>query len=261
MIQPKTYPRMVGRALMLESDPFIAMTEDDNPWIEGAFFTLCLGMAVGVAQIIGSLLTTVSMPPLDQMFAVLPPAIQQSESVATISLDATRNQIENLLAINWDVYGFEPTVAAGNEPSAVTSTLRQGWFAVRNLSGLAQGWTRLLALVITPFTLIAIWFIYGLMTYYIAKYFGGIGSLNQTLGSTSLMVAPAVLLLLTGIPFVSVSWLLLIMWGLLIVYRSVEVTHELDWKNAALTASIPLAVLGVLGIFAIGGAAVLGAIV
>lgn len=245
---------------MLESDPFIAMTEDDNPWIEGAFFTICLGMAVGIAQIIGSMLTTVSMPPLEQMFAVLPPAIQQSESIGTISLDATRNQIENLLAINWDVYGFESTVAVGDSPSSVTSTLRQGWFAVRNLSGLAQGWARLLALVITPITLMLVWLLYGGMTFYIARYFGGIGSLNQTLGSTSLMVAPAVLLLLSGIPFVSVSWLLLIVWGLLIVYRSVEVTHELDWKQSALTASIPLAVLSLLGILLIGGTAIVGAI-
>lgn len=253
MLQPKTYPRMIGRALMLESDPFIVMTEDDNPWVEGLFFTVCLGIAVGIAQVIGGLLTTVSMPPLEQIFNLLPTDIQQAQSVGGISLDTTRSQMENLLAINWDIYGFESSASTMPQAaSPVPSVVRQGWFALSNISGLSRGWFRLLALIVSPFILTMSWLVYGLATHVVAKWYGGIGSLNQTLGSTSLMVAPAVLLLLTGIPFVSVSWLLLIMWGLLIIYRSIEVTHELNWKESAITACIPLVVLVGLSILIIG---------
>lgn len=253
MLQPKTYPQMIGRALMLEADPFIAMTEDNNPWIEGLFFTVCLGVAVGIAQVIGGLLTTVSMPPLEQIFDLLPANIQQSQSAGSISLDTTRSQMEDLLAINWDIYGFESSdPAMPQAASPIPAVVRQGWFAISNISGLSRGWFRLLALIFSPFMLTISWLIYGLITHVVAKYYGGIGSLNQTLGSTSLMVAPAVLLLLTSIPFVSVSWLLLITWGLLIVYRSIEVTHELEWKQAAIVASAPLAILIGLGIILTG---------
>jgi len=253
MLQPKTYPRLIGRALMLEADPFVAMAEDDNPWVEGLFFTVCLGIVVGIAQVIGGLLTTVSMPPLEQVFGLLPTEIQQAQSLGSLSLDSTRSQMENLLTINWDIYGFRSTAEAMPEAaSPIPAFVRQGWFALRNISGLSTGWFRLLALIFTPFMLTTSWLIYGFVTHVVARYFGGSGTLNQTLGSTSLMVAPAVLLLLTGIPFVSVSWLLLIMWGLLIVYRSIEVTHELEWKQSAMVASIPLAMLISLGVLVAG---------
>lgn len=37
MLQPKTYPELVGKALALEAEPFLTLAEDDNPWVEGLF--------------------------------------------------------------------------------------------------------------------------------------------------------------------------------------------------------------------------------
>lgn len=33
MLQPTSYPRLLGQALTLEPDPFVEMADDDNPWI------------------------------------------------------------------------------------------------------------------------------------------------------------------------------------------------------------------------------------
>ncbi len=46
MLQPKTYPELVGKALVLEAEPFLTLAEDDNPWVEGLFLVTCVGVLV-----------------------------------------------------------------------------------------------------------------------------------------------------------------------------------------------------------------------
>jgi hypothetical protein len=55
---------------------------------------------------------------------------------------------------------------------------------------------------------------------------------------------------LTLVPFVSVSGLLLGVWALLIAYRAVEVTHDLSWQRSALATLAAPALLAVLIFFA-----------
>ena len=50
MLRPKAYPEMMGKALVFESEPFITMVEDDNPWVEGLFMVIVVGVAVGLAS-------------------------------------------------------------------------------------------------------------------------------------------------------------------------------------------------------------------
>ena len=77
MLQPRTYPELIGKTLVLEAEPFITMIEDDDPWVEGLFLTLCIGLLVGAAQLIGGLLLTATMPPADAVFEALWRAWQQ----------------------------------------------------------------------------------------------------------------------------------------------------------------------------------------
>ena len=62
MLQPKKYPEMLGKALVFEAEPFIDMVDDDEPWAEGLFLVVLVGVLVGIAQIVGALLTAASMP-------------------------------------------------------------------------------------------------------------------------------------------------------------------------------------------------------
>ncbi len=53
MLEPQLYPELVARALVLDPEPFEAMHDDDNPWVEGLALTAIIGMAAGLAQAIG----------------------------------------------------------------------------------------------------------------------------------------------------------------------------------------------------------------
>jgi len=53
MIQPQSYPALVSKALVLDAEPFIALSDDDDPWVEGLFLTIGVGFLVGVALVIG----------------------------------------------------------------------------------------------------------------------------------------------------------------------------------------------------------------
>ncbi len=220
MLQPRTYPELIGKTLVLEAEPFVIMTEDDNPWVEGLFLTVSLGFVIGVAHLVGGLLMT----------ATLPPAAAVQEAI----LQGWRQ--------------FSQNFGASVDPVATAANLRRFWTLVTTLSGYGGGWFRLFTLITTPFLLVIQWLVSGLLVFITARALGGRGTLNQTLGATALMVAPYALSLLTVIPFVSVNNLLLTTWSLLIVYRAAEVTHELPWQRAIWVALTPIGLLVILAL-------------
>lgn len=194
---------------MLEDRAFITMKHDDNPWAEGLVFTVLVGAAIGIAGLIGGLLTSASLPPVNALFQVLLNALRQ-----------------------------RPTDAAN--PLFLESVASQGLFLYSTLTGHDSGWIRLLVVVWTPLGLVLQWLGSGLLVHVVAKYQGGTASFNQTLGTTSLMAAPFVLRLLTVLPFVQISAILLVVWSTLILFRAVQVAHDLPWRKAALAAIVPL---------------------
>ncbi|MBV7336822.1 YIP1 family protein [Chloroflexi bacterium TSY] len=213
MLQPRTYPELIGKALVLEAEPFITMLEDDNPWAEGLFLTVCVGVAIGVAQLIGGLLLTASLPSADAVFAVL--------------------------LHGWRELGIAPE----SDATRIEDTLRRIWELMTTLIGYSGGWERLFVMIIAPFNLVFQWLFVGLICYVAGRGTGGTGTLNQTLGATSLMAAPNVLYMLQIIPLVSVSGILIFFWTALIVYRAVEVVHDLSWRHSAFVTLAPLMVL------------------
>jgi hypothetical protein len=225
MLQPKNYPVMMGKALVFEAEPFITMVEDDNPWVEGLFMVTVLGAILGLARLIGSLLLTAVLPPSDAFLEAILHAWQQI----------------NLLFAG----------AGGLSPSG-EDTIRQAWSLGTHLFGYGGGWLRVAWLIIIPAVLLIQWLLFGLISHGVASALGGRGKLNQTLGATSLVVAPHILMLLVVVPFVSVSCVLLTVWGVAIVYRAVEVAHDLPWTKAAAVAVTTSALLFLLAL-ALGG--------
>ncbi len=197
MLKPKSYPEMMGKALVFEAEPFITMTEDDNPWAEGLFMVALMGLLVGAARVIGSLLLSASMPDPDALLAAMLQGIRQlGPLAASIGLDSAA--LEGI-AQQWRDVGFD-------------------------LFGYGSGWMRLLWLVLAPMLpRSGRWLILGLVCHGVALALGGNGKLNRTLGATALMAAPQMLMLLQVIPFVSVSGLLLSVWSAAIVYQAIEV--------------------------------------
>lgn len=215
MLQPRTYPTMLGKALVFEAEPFIVMVDDDEPWQEGLFMTVLVGLLIGIAHWIGGLLMTASLPPSD---AVLPLILQA-----------------------WRTAGFGPEITV-----QVEGVISNGWRWFGFFTGYGSGWAGLLMLLGIPLLLVLQWLLFGLVGHMVAKGMGGVGTLNQTLGAVALAIAPQTLLLFRVIPFVSVSGALLFVWSLLVAYRAMEVAHQLPWRRAVWAAVIPALVILVL---------------
>lgn len=208
MIQPQNYPRLIGQALVLEPEPFVEMVDDDNPWVEGLFLCACIGVLTAVAQVLGGLLLTGSLPPAEVVLNTLLQALRQLVANAETLLEVER-------------------------------TLGEIWPLLSMSSGYGSGWLRLLTLVVTPFGLIVQWLLFGITGHLIARAVGGQGSLGQTLGAMALSNGPRLLYILTIIPFVSIGGILIHVWGILIAYRGMEVAHELPPTRAALAVVGP----------------------
>jgi hypothetical protein len=213
MLRPRIYPELLGKALVLEAQPFETLVEDDQPWMEGLMIVLTVGVLVGLAQLVGGLLTALSLP--------------APEALLTVLLNG------------WQAFAVR--MGPAYDPAALEQALRTVWPSILWWSGYAGGWARLLGLVLTPLGLVIQWLAATLIVFMLARATGGRGTLNQTLGATALTVAPQVLFLLKVIPFVSVSGLLVAAWGLLILFRAVQVAHDLPWRQAAWIALAPYA--------------------
>ncbi len=233
MLQPKHYPEMLGKALVFEADPFITMVEDDNPWAEGLFLVITVGILVGVAQIAGVLLTSAILPEPDALLAAL---LQISDHISKYV-----------------------TPAAAGGPT-LSESLRILWPITSITLGFSWSWLQLGWLILAPFLLVIQWLLYGLVTHFIARALGGRGELKQTLGAVALMVAPQIFVLLEIVPFASVSMLLLWVWATLIVYRATEVSHGLGWRKSAAVAATAPALLLLLAFGAVTLIAIVGAI-
>ena len=205
MLQPQNYPRFIGKALLLEPDPFVEMVDDDNPWIEGLFLCACIGVLVAVAQLIGNFLLTASLPP--------------SEALLNTVLQSLRQG-----------------TAGGETLIELENALRSGWPLLLAYSGYDTVGFNLLTLATTPLALIGQWLFFGLASHLLARAAGGQGTLPQTLGAVALSNGPRLLYLFTVIPFVSVASVLIHVWGVLIAFRGLEVAHELPPGPAALVA-------------------------
>lgn len=232
MLQPHTYPRLLGQALTLEPQPFVEMVDDDNPWIEGLFFTFMLGLLVAAARLIGGWLMAASLPQSEAILETLVIALKQGWPATTAQL------------------------------AAVEASLRQAWPFVATFLNLGNSWLHLLVLIVTPLSLIGQWLAYALISHAGARMLGGKGRIGQTLGAVALGLSPRILLVATVVPFVSVSGLLLHVWGILIAYRGLEVAHDLPPLRAAIAALLPLAVVGLLlllaAVVALGASALRG---
>ncbi len=217
MLQPHSYPRLLGQALVLEPDPCVVLADDDNPWLEGLFLLTLLGSGVGFARLIGGALTGASLPSSEALFQATVQVLRQAQAAP-----------------------------------ALEAILRQVWPGIALLLG-HGGWLRLYLVVATPLAMILFWLAYGLLAHGSARLLGGQGRWNATLGVLALSFAPWLFGLLQVLPFVRVPGLLLVVWGLLIAYRGLEVAHELPTDRAVLAALLPMCVLLFLALMGLVG--------
>ena len=216
---------MLWDALFLQREAYARMRDDDNPFVEGLFVLVVLGVALGLVGIVGTTLEWASSP----------------------NIGAIRDAVlANLQTMSWWQF-MEQDPAA----QAMWFQIWNGiWDALQTTAPSPA--TSLLGIIAVPLGLIMAWLIYGLLAYLFARLLGGVGTLNQTLGTTALAAAPQLLNVLTVLPFVVMFSLGT--WTLLCNYMALRTVHGLSWQRSVAAALLPSVVLVLLAI-------VIGAIV
>ena len=212
-------------ALFLQREAYARMRDDDNPFVEGLFVLVVLGVALGLVGIVGATLEWASSPSISAIRDAILPNLQQMPWWQFMEQDP---QLQATWFRIWN--GIWDAVQA-TAPSPASS---------------------LLGLILVPLGLIVAWLVYGLLAYLFARLLGGLGTLNQTLGATALAAAPQLLNALTVLPFVVIFSLGT--WTLLCNYMALRVVHGLSWQRSVAAALLPSVVLVLLAV-------VLGAIV
>lgn len=198
MLQPRSYPELIGKAIFLEPDPFLVMAHDDEPLAEGALLTASIGLVMGIAQVVGNLLQSLLAPPASADPFVLQNVRVQPADIAFWMADPLR-----AVTLSW-----------------------------QNLPGQESGWWQVLLLIIVPAGLMLFWLLAGTLLWLVGRMMGGEGSIGQVLGATALVMAPALFYLIHVVPFTFVNLPLPIIWGLLLYYRAAQMGHDLPWERA-----------------------------
>ncbi len=208
---------MLWDALFLQTDAYERMRDDDNPFVEGLFLLVLLGLLLAVVGIVGTTLEWASSPPLA--------AIQQAV-------------LSGLQKMQW-YQDME------RSPEFVTQ-FRAIWDQVWRIVGLTapSPITSLTGIITKPLSLIVGWLVFGVIAYILARLFGGKGNLNQTLGATALGAAPQLLLIVTVLPFTAVAGLTT--WTLLCNYMAIRTVHGLNWPRAVFAVLLPPLIIGLI---------------
>ncbi len=222
---------LLGRALLLEPEPYNELRESPNPFVEGLFLVVAVGLVVAVASLIGSILAWASLPNM-----------------------ATVRQVvyENLVRMPWYLQWEEQ--AGSRFVQEFKRWYDLGWQVSPILLGAPGNLLFSLAnLVLTPLGLVLSWLVYGVLAHVVARLLKGRATLVQTLGCTALAVAPQLLKIATVLPFVNVG-VVVGAWTLLCQYRGLREAHALPWGRAFLATVLPVLVLWLLIIVGVAAA-------
>ena len=208
--------RLVLAALFLDGDAYDQLRDDDNPFIEGLFLVVAIGAGTALFAFVGRLLTWASSPPLEAIKQAVWTGLQQ---------------------MSW-----WPGMAAS--PAALAAFQRNwdlGWQVFPGLFGVPDPAGAALNILIWPVAGIVGWLIYGALSHLFARLFGGVGSLNQTLGTTALAYTPWLLRGLGVVPFLVIGGVVGT-WQLICRYKAVRSVHGLSWGRSLGATVLPLAV-------------------
>ncbi len=217
---------LVLQALFLDGEAYDRLRDDDNPFIEGLFLIVVISAGVALLSFLGQLLAWISLPSIEAIKGVILRTLQQMPWWA--SMAGTPQAYAGFLR-GWDTaWRILPTLFGAPDP----------------LRGAAN-------ILITPLTAVAGWLLYGLLAHGFARLFKGVGSLNQTLGTTALSYTPWLFYGLGIVPFF-VAGGVLGTWQLICRYKALRSSHQLSWGSAFWATLLPYLVYALL-LVAVGG--------
>jgi hypothetical protein len=204
---------LVFRALILDSEAFDELRDDDDPFVEGLFLLVLIGLIAAALALVGQVLAWGSVPRLDAIRDVVLSNLQQQPW--------------------WSVIGSDPETLAGFQ-----QTWDLGWRLFPPLLGAPDPARAALNLLVWPVWLVLSWLVYALLAHGFALWLGGRGSLRSALGTTALSFTPFLLNGLGLVPFVVLGGALNT-WQLILRYKAIRSAHELSWGRSAAATLLP----------------------
>lgn len=209
---------LLWRGLFLDTAAYDEAGDDDRPFVEGFFLVVLVGVILGLAAMLGSLLDWAVTPDLDQIKTIILDGLR-----AMPWFDAIRNNPQAL-----DI--FEQQYNFGWQFS--------DWFA-------PSASTALGTLIFTPIGLLIGWLWFGLIAHLVARLLGGKAAARQTLGAAALATAPGLLAVLGFIPGLAIAGVGIL--TLLARYVAIRRVHlDLTWGRALTATLAPTIVLWLL---------------
>ncbi|MGQ9613247.1 MAG: YIP1 family protein [Chloroflexus sp.] len=219
------FVRLSTAGLLLDVNTFRA--QRDNPYAlrEGFLVVIVLGVIVGIASLIGSILSRMATP---DPVAVIEALQRSFERIPLFS---------GLQEVNPD-FSFEPIF---DQLTAVFSILQ---------------WSSLVGAIATPVVYVLRWLIYGTVAHLAARSLGGDGTFAQTLGCTALASGANLLATVQIIPFATVAGTTLL--GLIGCYLGLRAAHNLSaWRAFWATLIGPILLILILLVVSCGALALL----
>ena len=203
--------QLVLRALFLDPEAYDRLRDDDNPFIEGAFLVVVIGLIAALLNLVGQVLAWASSPDINAIKQIVQDELQR---------------------MSWW------SLATGNAQAQFFRYWDLGWRLFPALLGAPDPARAALNIVVWPIVGVLSWLVYGLLVYMFARLLKGTGSLNQTLGTTALAATPLLLLGLGVVPFLVIGGVVNT-WQLICRYRAVRSAHQLPVWRAAWATILP----------------------
>lgn len=211
---------LVFRALFLDREAFEELRDDDNPFVEGLFLVVIVGVVVAVLSLVGQALAWATSPNLAAIQQIVLTALQQQPWWGTLA-----GSPGGLTAFQqwWDI----------------------AWQVMPGVLGAPALDVAALNILAWPISALLGWLAYGVLAHVFARLLGGQGSLNRTLGVTALAYTPLLLRGLGFIPFFVIGGVLPT-WQLLLRYKALRTAHCLPWTKALWATVLPFGVYALL---------------
>jgi hypothetical protein len=204
---------LVFRALFLDSEAFDELRDDDDPFVEGLFLLVLIGLVTAALTLIGQTLAWGSVPQVGAVRDVVLNALQQQSWWSGLSADP-----QALVTFEriWDVaWRFFPPLFGAPDPALGA-----------------------LNLLLWPIWLVLSWLVYAALAHGFARLLGGRGWFRGTLGAVALSFTPFLIRGLGLFPFIVFGGVLNT-WQLILRYKALRSAHELPWGRALVATLLP----------------------
>jgi hypothetical protein len=206
---------LVFRALFLDSEAYDQLRDDDNPFVEGLFLVVIIGVVTALLNLIGQSLAWAGTPSMSAIKETVWHAFPQMQWWSQMSGNAeAMRQFKQYYDLGWQIF---PRIFGAPDPASA-----------------------LLNVVTWPLAAVLSWLVYGILAHIFARLLGGTGRLGQTLGTVSLSFTPLLLRGLGFLPYFTVG-AVMNTWQLICRYKAVRSAGQISWGRAVWATLLPFA--------------------